>query len=82
MYAGMIPTALSMHGSESQNGELMFWLFVPNQPLYNDTLTIWLNGGKQRRGGFSSYHSQTLTKYHCAVTPKRPRMFVPRRLSL
>jgi len=53
MYAGLVPTTL--YGQESSSsssssgsdepGNLMFWLFAPDQPVYDDSLVIWNNGG-------------------------------------
>jgi Serine carboxypeptidase len=31
--------------NKNETGELMFWLFVPDQPVYPDTLLVWFNGG-------------------------------------
>jgi len=52
MYAGLVPTKLYSDLSnrdkkeqEEQVGELMFWLFAPAQPKFDDTLIIWNNGG-------------------------------------
>jgi hypothetical protein len=40
MYAGLIPMD---HGDRT--GNLMFWLFIPEEPTVTDSLVIWLNGG-------------------------------------
>jgi len=40
MYAGLIPMD---HGG--RHGEMMFWLFKPDEQLVPDTFAIWLNGG-------------------------------------
>jgi hypothetical protein len=40
MYAGLLP----MDNGE-RNGDLMFWLFAPEEPSVTDSLVIWLNGG-------------------------------------
>ena len=55
-YAGYIPTtSQSSDGWENvmggnsdhkkKTGALFFWMFVPNQPIDDDSLTIWMNGG-------------------------------------
>lgn len=45
MYAGPLPIDIEEPGDEKKEkrGELMFWMFKPNEDL--DSLTIWLNGG-------------------------------------
>lgn len=57
MYAGLIPTiqyhdifALNNNNdhkntTENDIGKLMFWYFDTKEPLYDDTIVIWLNGG-------------------------------------
>ena len=53
MYAGLVPTTLyaDLQQQDQQQkdddavGELMFWLFAPDQPKFDDTLMIWNNGG-------------------------------------
>jgi carboxypeptidase C (cathepsin A) len=58
MYAGLVPTTLfsdittSTTTSSTSNettsttiGKLMFWLFVPDNVIHDDTIVIWLNGG-------------------------------------
>ena len=51
MYAGLIPTVLyaDLQQQEQQDeeevGELMFWLFAPKKPKFDDSLLIWNNGG-------------------------------------
>lgn len=52
MYAGLVPTTLysdlpNRDGKEGEQqvGELMFWLFAPGRPKFDDTLLIWNNGG-------------------------------------
>lgn len=40
MYAGLIPI-----DHEKRKGEMMFWLFQPDEQLVPDTLAMWLNGG-------------------------------------
>jgi hypothetical protein len=40
MYAGLLP----MDNGE-RTGNLMFWLFTPDEPSITDSLVIWLNGG-------------------------------------
>lgn len=47
MYAGLVPTEppSNQESDASVSGKLMFWLFEPTAPTYDDTLVIWLNGG-------------------------------------
>jgi carboxypeptidase C (cathepsin A) len=51
MYAGLIPTSTPWNndddGKDSNDGKkaLMFWLFAPDEPVYDDTLVVWMNGG-------------------------------------
>jgi carboxypeptidase C (cathepsin A) len=40
MYAGLLPM-----DNGHRKGEIMFWLFAPDQPVVPDSLTIWFNGG-------------------------------------
>jgi carboxypeptidase C (cathepsin A) len=55
MYAGLIPTTpfttlktnetTEKRKKKKKDGKLMFWLFEPIAPTYDNTLVIWLNGG-------------------------------------
>jgi Serine carboxypeptidase len=45
MYAGLIPTTPLHEPPSNATGELMFWMFEPRAPIYDDTLTVWMNGG-------------------------------------
>jgi carboxypeptidase D len=40
MYAGLLPMT---HGE--RYGEMMFWMFQPDEQTVENSLTIWLNGG-------------------------------------
>jgi hypothetical protein len=40
MYAGLLPM-----NNGDRSGNLMFWLFAPEEPSITDSLVIWLNGG-------------------------------------
>jgi hypothetical protein len=40
MYAGLLPM-----NNGDRTGNLMFWLFAPEDPSIADSLVIWLNGG-------------------------------------
>jgi hypothetical protein len=40
MYAGLLPM-----DNGDRTGNLMFWLFAPEEPSITDSLVIWLNGG-------------------------------------
>jgi carboxypeptidase C (cathepsin A) len=40
MYAGLLPM-----DNGDRTGNLMFWLFIPEEPSVSDSLVIWLNGG-------------------------------------
>jgi len=42
MYAGLLPTRPF---GEKALGELMFWMFVPDHPTYDDSVVTWMNGG-------------------------------------
>jgi carboxypeptidase C (cathepsin A) len=58
MYAGLIPTTTTPLETNDGNdndsdttaaaaaaGALMFWLFAPHEPVYDDALVVWMNGG-------------------------------------
>lgn len=61
MYAGLIP----IHSSDDapRQGEIMFWLFAPTEPQVENSMVMWLNGGKQRSSlsGFRVGNSNNLT---------------------
>lgn len=80
MYAGLIPTIpFDLHNEKKKDdnnnddGRLMFWLFEPNQPIYDDTIIIWMNGGP----GCSSLGGCLFE--HCPVTiPLHPAGYYPK----
>lgn len=43
-YAGYIPTA-PIGTTPSDGSSLFFWMFEPNDPIDNDSLSVWMNGG-------------------------------------
>jgi carboxypeptidase C (cathepsin A) len=53
MYAGLIPTTpLQMDANDDEDvdaaeskSSLMFWLFAPHEPIYTDSMVVWMNGG-------------------------------------
>lgn len=64
MYAGLIPTIPfeTTKKMEDYDGKLMFWLFEPDKPVYDDTVIVWMNGGP----GCSSLGGCLFE--HCPVT--------------
>lgn len=83
MYAGLIPTVLyadlqqqkdaqqeEIEQEEEEVGELMFWLFAPQKPKFDDTLLIWNNGGP----GCSSL-SGALFENSPVTIPRQPAGF-------
>ena len=65
MYAGLLP--IDVPPNEIR-GELMFWLFVPNEPIAPDTLTIWHNGGP----GCTSFQGGVLFECGPVTSPHYP----------
>lgn len=41
MYVGLLP----FDHSYRRTGNLMIWLFAPEQPTVTDSLVVWFNGG-------------------------------------
>lgn len=69
MYAGLLPMN---HGERS--GEMMFWLFQPDEQVVPETLTIWL----VRRGSwcFSLRECILTVSFHARYTEWRTWMLL------
>ena len=62
-YAGRLPI-----NNGNREGELMFWFFVPDNPVNPDSVTIWLNGGP----GCSSFNCGVMFETSPVTVPLRP----------
>lgn len=64
MFAGLVPM-----NNRGRSGELMFWLFAPREPQFNDSLAVWFNGGpgcSSFNGGVFFEHSPVTVTQHPA----------------
>lgn len=67
MYAGLLPIDRNDENDNDRHGELMFWLFLPNDHSF-DSLGMWLNGGP----GCSSFGAGLAFENSPVVIQPRP----------